>query len=1080
MRSLIRVLYSILFAFALISTFAFAQDAQPGAQPGRDNRSEQPWFSSMHWRLIGPFRGGRVLAVEGIPGDPLTYYFGGAAGGVWRTTDGGLNWTPLFDSQDIQSIGAIAVAPSDPNIIYVGTGEYCWRGDITYGDGMYKSIDGGRTWTHIGLRDTQSIAKVRIDPTNPDIVYVAAMGHPFGPNAERGVFKTTDGGKTWQKVLYKDDHTGAVDLVMDPTNSNIMYAALYQAQRLPWDMISGGPGSGLYKSNDGGATWKPIQGEGFPRGVLGRIGVAVSGGDPDRVYALVEAEHGGLLRSDNGGNTWTMVNTSDEYRQRAWYFTHIFADPKATDTVYVLNTSLSRSTDGGHTFTVLRAPHGDHHGLWIDPKDPRRMINSNDGGATISTDGGKTWTTQDNQPTAQFYHVAADNRFNYFVYGAQQDNSTVAIATRTDHGSITPSDWYPVAGGESGYVVPYTPNPDVVFAGSYDGLITRYDKETGQTEDVNPWPDNPMGHGAADTKYRFQWTAPIAISPQDPNTLYHGAQVVFRTTDQGKRWTAISPDLTRNDKSKQQSAGGTLTKDNTSVEYYDTVFVIAPSPAQKGVIWAGSDDGLVHVSQNDGQNWADVTPKGFPEWSTVSQIDASRHAAGTAYVAINNYRQDDFKPYIFKTSDFGKTWHAITNGIRRNDFVHSVRQDPVNPRLLFAGTEGGVYVSFDDGDNWQPLQLNLPRVPIYDLMVKDDDLIVATHGRAFWSLDDISALREAGAPTIDVVVRLFKPSVAWRTRRGGGFQIPGSAHVGANPPNGALIDFYLKSAPSGPVVVDILDRSGKVVRHFSTERPAQARRHSQAAGESSEPEEDFFGPAPARLNARPGFNRFTWDLRTESAATVPGVSVWGGRAQGVLVLPGQYQVRLTANGKSETAPLEVQLDPRLKTTAAELQQQYDLASKIWTEINRANTEANRMIDLRGQIDDLQYRLAQSSHPQAKELTDQAKTLDKKIDEVENLVIQPRSHSGEDPLNYPIRLANKLLDLLGTVESADTAPTAQSTEVFTMLSGELNSALQQWQQISTTELAGFNSTLQKANVGTLFAPTPKATAAGGGE
>jgi photosystem II stability/assembly factor-like uncharacterized protein len=1073
-HSFIRVLRLACFSLFLASTFVIAQSEQPAAQAGmRDSQAQnQSWFSGMHWRLIGPFRGGRVLAVEGIPGDPLTYYFGGAAGGVWKTTDGGLNWTPLFDSQDIQSIGAIAVAPSDPNVVYVGTGEYCWRGDVSEGNGMYKSTDGGRTWTHIGLRDSQSIAKIRINPTNPDVVYVAAMGHPFGPNAERGVFKTTDGGKNWQKVLYKDDHTGAVDLVMDPTNSNILYAALYQAQRLPWDFISGGPGSGLYKSTDAGATWKQIQGEGFPKGLLGRIGVAVSGGDPDRVYALVENEHGGIFRSDNGGNTWTLVNSNNEYRQRAWYFTHIFADPKATDTIYVLNTGLSRSTDGGRTFTTVRAPHGDHHGLWIDPKDPRRMINSNDGGATISTDYGKTWTVQDNQPTAQFYHVAADNRFNYYVYGAQQDNSTVAIATRTDHGSITPNDWYPVAGGESGYVVPNPTNPNVVYAGSYDGLITRYDKETGQTQDINPWPDNPMGHGAADPKYRFQWTAPIAVSPQDPNTLYHGAQVVFRTTDQGKHWTAISQDLTRNDKSKQQSAGGPITKDNTSVEYYDTVFVIAPSPAQKDVIWAASDDGLVHITQNDGQSWANVTPKGFPEWSTVSQIDASRHNAGEAYVAIQNYRQDDFKPYIFKTTDFGKSWRAIINGIRPNDFVHAVRQDPVNPKLLFAGTEGGVYVSFDDGDNWQPLQLNLPRVPIYDLMVKDDDLIVATHGRAFWSLDNIGALREAGAQ-LNSDMHLFKAGVAWRTRRGGGFQIPGSAHVGGNPPNGAVIDFYLKSAPNGPAVLDIVDSSGKVVRHFSTERPPQPHRRAQAAGEFSATEEEFFGPPPARFSVHPGFNRFSWDLRGESAANVPGLAVWGGRAQGMFAMPGNYQVRLTANGKTETAPIEIKLDPRLKVTAEDLQQQQELGNKIWDAINRANTEANRMIDLRGQIDDLEYRLSQGSDPQARQLADQAKALDKKIDDVENLVVQPRSHAGEDPLNYPIKLANKLLDLLGTVESADAAPTAQSVEVFQMLNGELNNALQQWRQVQTADVGAFNAALQKANVGTLFIPAAKA-------
>jgi photosystem II stability/assembly factor-like uncharacterized protein len=1058
----------LVILIALTSLFAFAQEPQPATSPAKPSNV----FGNMRWRLIGPFRGGRALAVEGVSGDPLTYYFGAAAGGVWRTTDGGLNWTPLFDKQDIASIGAVAVAPSAHSTIYVGTGEACWRGDISYGNGMYKSIDGGRTWQHIGLEDSQSIAKVRVHPTNPDIVFVAAMGHPYGPNAERGVFRSSDGGKTWQKVLHKDDKTGAIDLIFDPTNPNILYAALYQAQRMPWNAISGGPGSGLYKSVDGGSTWKQIQGEGFPRGVLGRIGVAVSGADPERVYAVVEAQQGGIYRSDNGGESWTRVNPSTAYTQRSWYFNHIFADPKAVDTIYVLNTSLYKSTDAGRTFTALRAPHGDNHGLWIDPANPNFMINGNDGGATITHDGGRTWTPQDNQPTAAIYHIAADDRFNYMVYGAQQDNSTVAIATRTDHGIITSGDWYPVGGGESGYVVPNPTNPNVVYAGSYDGLITRYDKDTGQSQDINAWPDNPMGHGAADTKYRFQWTAPIALSPQDPNVLYHGSQVLFRTTDQGLSWTPISGDLTRNDKTKQQSSGGPLTQDNTSVEYFDTIFAIAPSPKQKGLIWIGTDDGLIQITQDDGQHWMNVTPKGFPEWSRVDLIEASPHAAGTAFVAIDAHQLDDFRPYIFRTTDFGHSWVALNNGIPNGAFVHAVRQDPVNPHLLFAGTERGIYVSFNDGSNWESLQLNLPQAPVYDLMVKNGDLIVATHGRSFWSLDGITALRENSAQIAGADLHIFKPEVAWRTRRGGGFG-RGGGNAGQNPPSGAVFDFYVKDAPKGDSTLEILDSSGAVIRKISSAQPQRRRR--EGVTQELQPEEGF-GPPPARLTVKQGFNRITWDLRGEAPAEVPGIAQWGGRPSGVVALPGNYQARLTVNGKTVTVPFEVRLDPRVKTTPADLQKQFDLAMKIRNSVNQADVAANRIIDLRSQIDALRDRIAEAN-PQNKQMQTDLDNLDKKLDAVENLIVAPKSRANEDPLNYPIKLANKLLLLQSTVQSADSAPTQSSATVFEMLNGELNSALQQWNQIVATDLPAVNTALQKANINALYVNSGQAAPAG---
>jgi photosystem II stability/assembly factor-like uncharacterized protein len=629
-------------------------------------------MKGMKWRLVGPFRGGRVLAVTGIPGDPYTFYFGGVAGGVWRTNDGGNTWTPLTDKQPFASIGAIAVAESNPGVIYVGTGESCLRGNISYGNGMYKSTDGGKTWAYIGLKETQHIARVVVDPKNSNLVYVAALGHAYGANPERGVYRTTDGGKTWEKILYKDDKTGAIDLSVDPHNPNVMFAALYQIQRTPWSLESGGPGSGLYRSVDGGNSWKHLEGHGIPEGILGRIGISVSGGDANRVYALIEAKEGGLFRSDDGGDSWSKVNDDQRLTQRAWYFTHIFADPKNADTVYMLNTGMFRSSDGGRSLQLLPAPHGDHHGLWIDPKDPQRMINGNDGGATISVDGGKSWSSQYTQPTAQFYHVAADNRFLYYLYGAQQDNSTVGIASRTDDGYIGRQHWYDVGGGESGYIVPDPRDANIVYAGSGGGVVTRFDKRTEQEQDITVWPEDGSGHGAKDLKYRQAWTDPIAMSPYNPDVLYTAAEVVFKTTDHGKSWSAISPDLTRNDKSKQGSSGGPLTKDNTTVEYYDTVFTIAESPVQKDLIWAGTDDGLIQLTRDGGKHWSNVTPKGLPEWAMVSLIEASPHDGGTAYAAVDAHKLDDLKPYIYKT--------------RRTYFTRAPRPVSISPRT--AGRTG--------------------------------------------------------------------------------------------------------------------------------------------------------------------------------------------------------------------------------------------------------------------------------------------------------------------------------------------------------------------------------------------------------
>ncbi|HUI42588.1 MAG TPA: glycosyl hydrolase [Terriglobia bacterium] len=1061
--------------FVIVSGWFLAGLGGAKSAPAADKPPEQTSpFGGLKWRLVGPFRGGRVLAVTGVRTQPDVFYFGGVSGGVWKSRDDGQTWEPLTDKQPIVSVGSIALSDSDPNVIYVGTGEGCPRGDVSYGNGVWKSPDGGKTWVHVGLEDTQTIPAVIVNPRNPNEVFVAALGHVYGPNPDRGVYKSRDGGKTWKKVLYKDDKTGAVDITFDPSNPHVLFAALWEMNRTPYSLTSGGPGSGLYKSTDDGETWTRLEGHGLPKGIWGRVGVAVSGADSNRVYALIEAAEGGLYRSDNAGDSWTRVNQDHRFTQRAWYFTHVFADPKSVDTVYVLNTGMSRSTDGGKTFNMVRAPHGDHHGLWINPGDPERMINGNDGGAAVSIDGGATWSTQENQPTAQFYHVIADNRYPYYLYGAQQDNSTVGIASAGEEGGIGRADWYPVGGGESGYIAPYPPDPDIVFAGSYDGLITRYNRHTWQEEDVNPWPDNPMGSGAADLKYRFQWTFPIVISPHDPNVIYAGAQVVFKTTNQGQSWTAISPDLTRNDKSKQGSSGGPLTKDNTSIEYYDTVFSIAESPVRKDLIWAGSDDGLVHLTRDGGKSWADVTPKQMPEWSLVSLIEASPNDAGTAYLAVDRHRLDDHRPYIYKTHDFGKTWTPITAGLPDNAYVHAVREDPKRKGMLYAGTESGVMFSFDDGEHWQSLQLNLPESPVHDLIVKNDDLAVATHGRAFWILDDLSPLRQWTPEVADEAVHLFKPDPAYRPGLGGGF-FGGRGTMGQNPPDGAVIDYSLKNPPqeetkpaekndpsshdqgSKPaekkgVQIEILDSQGRVIRQYPPKH---------AGGDEGPSEFAEFRRSAGAPPAQKGVNRFVWDLQYEPATQVPGSAHWGGRGGGPLVLPGSYQVKLTAEGQSYTVPLEVKLDPRISVPEADLRKQFEFALKIR---NRVSEDHDAVLQMRGvhtQLAELKKRLA--GDPKSKDIIAAADALDKKMTPVEDRLMQGKSKSSEDPLNFPIMLDDKLAALGSSVQSADGAPTEQSYAVFDMLSAQLDRELAAWSDIRAKDLAALNELARKANV-----------------
>jgi len=1045
----------------------------------------------MQYRLVGPFRGGRVVAVSGVVGQNDTYYFGAVAGGVWKTTDGGLTWKPIFDKMKdaSPSIGAIAVSESDPNVIYVGTGEACIRGNIVGGNGVFKSIDAGATWKFVGLADTHAIGRLIVDPKNPDVAFVAALGHPFRDSEERGIFRTRDGGERWEKVLYKDAKSGGIDITFDPSNANILYAALWQAKRTPWSMDSGGPGTGLYKSIDGGTTWKQLTGNGLPEGTIGRIGVTVSGANPNRVWAVVEADKGGIFRSDDGGQTWRLMTDDHNYRQRAWYYSHIFADPKAADTVYILNTSAYRSNDGGKTFTRIRTPHGDNHALWIDPTNPKRLINGNDGGANVSTNGGENWTTIYNQPTAQFYHVVADNRFPYYIYGAQQDNSTVAIASAGLDGSITPSDWYPVGGGESGYIAPDPTDANIVYAGSYGGEITRYDHRTRQQQAVNPWPINPIGWAAADVKHRFQWTEPIVFSPHDPKTLYYGGEVLFKTTDNGMNWTIISPDLTRNDKARQAASGGPITKDNTGVEVYDTIFSVVESPVEKDLIWAGTDDGLVHITRDGGQHWENVTPKAMPEWGTVSMIEASSREPGTAYIAVERHKMDDFAPYVFKTTDFGNTWTKLINGFPANNYIHAVRSDPQRPGLLFAGTEQGVYVSFDDGAKWQPIEINLPMSPVNDLIVKNNDLVVATHGRAFWILDDITPLRQYNDSIPQQEAFLFTPAPTNHTVfRGSPFGGGGGA-VGKNPPDGAVIDYWLKTslkpADKKPgasdegktdadktdaekkeppkITLEILDSSGKPIRRFPKK---------EEAGGGDE-EEEFFnrGGSSGPLPADAGLNRFVWDLRYEGATRVPKAPLWGGSTNGPIALPGTYQVKLTVLGKSYTAPLEITADPRLSATQADLTKQFDLLMKIRDAVTETDDTILEIRDLREQINVVNKHVG--SGPQGKPIVDAGKALDKKMTAIEEVLIQTKAKSGQDVLNYPVRLNNHFVALGGVVDSASTAPTQQSYEVFDMLSQQLNEQMTKWKEIVATDVPAYNILVKKQEVPALKVTQPNA-------
>jgi hypothetical protein len=1071
-----------LFASLTCEFMAFAAlaSAAPASQttakpPHAADALDQSQLAGLEWRNIGPFRGGRVTAVTGVVGQRNVYYFGGTGGGIWKSVDSGVRWSNVSDGElATGSVGAIAVAASDPNVVYAGMGEGCIRGNVSHGDGVYKSVDAGRTWKNVGLRDSRQIGRVRVHPNDPDLVYVAALGHTFGSNHERGVFRSRDGGATWKCVLFVNDSTGAIDLSMDPGNPRVLYATTWQVYRTPWSLESGGRGSGLWKSTDGGDTWKRLTEEGLPKGIWGRSGIAVSPANPERVWAMIEADDGGLFRSDDAGRTWRRVNEERNMRQRAWYYTHVYADPRNSDVVYVLNVQFMRSADGGRTFRPLGTPHGDNHDLWIDPNDSQRMIQSNDGGANVSFDGGLSWSRQDNQPTAQFYHVITDDAFPYRVYGAQQDNSTVGIASRTGGFGIGASDWYDVGGGESGFVAPKPGDPDVIYAGSYDGYLTRYDHRTGQERNVNPYPDNPMGWGAEGARYRFQWTFPIVVSPHDPNTVYACSNVIHRSTDEGQSWQAISPDLTRNDKTKLGPSGGPITKDNTSVEYYCTIFAMAESKVAKGVLWAGSDDGLVHVSRDAGASWKNVTPAGLPAWSLISQIDPSPHDPGTAYVAANRYKLDDYRPHAFVTHDYGRTWRSIAGNLPADAFVRVVREDPVVKDLLFCGTESGVWWSGDAGARWRPLRMNrpgliadlekpdgeirgaLPLVPITDLVVGGNDLVAATQGRAFWILDDIAPLRQIARQQKVAGNFLFKPSPA--SLFGG--PAGGRGNSGANPPFGAVIYYRLAAEPKekDEVVLEFLDSGGKLIRKISSKGDS-----TEMADAGTSDEEGFGAPAGVRkIPAKAGLNRFAWDLRYPDATRFKGLILWGGGLQGPSVVPGEYQVRLTAGGQTQTQTFEVRKDPRLATTLADYEKRFDLHRRIRDKLSETHEAITKLRDVRDQLKAVAER-AKTVAPKDTAIDASARALSKRLTEIEEALYQTKNKSSQDPLNYPIRLNNKLSNLTGVVNSADAPPTAQSLEVYDEVAGRIDVELTKLKKLLGEDLAGFNRLVREKEI-----------------
>ncbi|MFN3192591.1 MAG: WD40/YVTN/BNR-like repeat-containing protein [Aureliella sp.] len=1045
------------FVFTLSSAVHAQDEAGSDESPAAtlsptDGTEFMPILEGLQYRSIGPYRGGRSAACAGVPGKPMLYYFGAAGGGVWKTEDGGSNWTNISDGYFGGSIGSVAVAPSNANILYVGGGEVTIRGNVSHGNGMWKSIDGGKTWKHIGLEDSHCIPRLQIDPENPDIVYAAVLGHLYGPNQQRGVFKSTDGGESWKRVLFVSDEAGAVDLAMDPSNSRTLYASTWKVSRTPYSLESGGEGSGLWKSEDAGETWTEIsRNSGLPKGTLGIIGVDVSPVNTDRIWAIIEAEDGGVFRSDNGGESWRKVNDERKLRQRAWYYTRIYASTQDADEVYVVNVGFHRSTDGGETYSSIRTPHGDHHDLWIAPEDSERMIVADDGGGQVTFDGGENWSTYYNQPTSQFYRVTTDNHVPYRIYGAQQDNSTVRIFHRTGTGRISESDWESTAGGESGHIAPDPTNPDIVYGGSYGGFLTRLDHSTGEVRNIHVWPDNPMGSGAGANKYRFQWNFPIFFSPHDSTTLYTAANVLFKTNDEGQSWQQISPDLTRNAPKRLGSSGGPITKDNTSVEYYCTIFAALESPHEAGVLWVGSDDGLVHLSQDGGESWNDVTPPELPEWTQINSLEPHPTEAGGLYLAATSYKSDDFKPYLYKTMDYGKSWELIVDGIDRKHFTRVVRADPGRAGLLYAGTESGMYVSFDDGASWKPFQLNLPIVPITDLAIRDDDLIVATQGRSFWMLDDLTILHQLDKENMEKSLHVFepKPTIRFRGRSGRGSSNPS----GQDLPFGASAFFYLEEAlDDGEMAsIEFKDSDGELITRYST-KPDRKKNERP-------------------LTVEPGLNRISWDMRYPPAESFDGLVMWSGSTRGPSAIPGEYTMTVKVSDVEESVTVDLQSDPRSAATQEDFELQLEFLLETRDKLSETHRAIKTIRDVRDQIQGFVARMPQSDSGEddddaAGPIKEKTKAIIQNLTDIEETLYQTKNRSSQDPLNFPIRLNDKLAGVASVAATGNFRPTAQARAVRAELIAKIDEQLEAYRKIISEDVPELNQMILESQIPTI--------------
>jgi photosystem II stability/assembly factor-like uncharacterized protein len=993
-------------------------------------------LSRVKYRLVGPFRGGRSGAVAGSYKNRNTFYFGATGGGVWKTQDGGSNWMNISDKYFGSSIGAVAVAPSDESVVYVGEGENTMRGNVSEGlGGMWRSEDGGKSWKNLGLKDARHIIRIVIHPRNPDVVWVAVMGHLFGPNEERGVYKTTDGGKSWRKVLYVNNQTGASDLVMEPGNPSVFYAGTWRLIRTPYSLESGGEGSGLWKSTDGGETWKNISAnKGMPKGTWGIVGVAIAPSNTDKILAIVENANGGLFTSNDGGETWSLTNSDNNIRQRAWYYTKVFIDPKNENVIYCPNVNFMVSRDGGKNFTSVRTPHGDHHDLWIDPEDGRRMVVADDGGAQVSFDGGVNWSTYENQPTAQFYRVTTDNSFPYRILGAQQDNSTVRIKSSTYGNAITTDDWETTAGNESGYVVADPLNPDIVYGGNYGGYLSRLDHRTGENRAINVWPDNPMGAGADVQKFRFQWNFPIFFSPHNPKRMYTAGNALFVTENEGASWEQISPDLTTNDKSKQVSSGGPITKDNTSVEYYCTIFTAAESALEKDLLWTGSDDGLVNVSKDGGKNWENVTPKDAPKWIMWNCIETDPFAKGKAYIIGTRYKLDDYSPYIYKTEDYGKSWKLITAGINKMHFTRAMRADRKKPGLLYAGTEFGMYISYNDGASWKSFQLNLPVVPITDMTIKNNDLIVATQGRAFWVIDDLGLLQQWKSENSSKGLHVYDINAPYRlavSPFAAFFGTPKNA--GSNPAKGAVIHFSVPTvtdSTKGSIV--IMDKNKKLIKEYSTSSKDN------------------------KLELNKGLNQFVWDLKYPEAEKAEGMILWNGVPPSITAPPGDYFATLKIGSDSAEVPFKLLADPNYKISQADYDAQFAFLNQVQTKYNDVQKAVKDIRAVRTQINDFTARQGKDIPKDVKQMAD---TVLKQLTVIEEKLHQTKAKSSQDVLNFPIRLNDKLSGLFDAANSGVMAPSKQSKDVYADLSAQADAELAKLKALMDNDVKQLNQLIR---------------------